>query len=338
MEAEVAIIGGGPAGSAAAITCATGGLRVVLVEAEPFPRDLPGESLHPGVEPLLERLGVREKVLAAGFPRYPGQRVALGTEPPRVQRFGSDAGGEWLGFQAWRATFDALLLERARELGVCALQPCRALAPLRREGRVVGVETSAGEFHAPLVIDASGRGQWLRRTLGLESHRASPPLLVWFGHARGERGGADALPSFRCDASGWVWTAPVAPGLHAWARLPFHKERLEPGWLPPELEGLRPWKPASAADTTWRLVVPSAGAGYFLVGDAASVVDPAASHGVLKALMSGMLAAHHAVALLRRQGAEHEHLRAFRDWTEAWFQRDVATLRALYPAPPGAPP
>jgi flavin-dependent dehydrogenase len=46
------------------------------------------------------------------------------------------------------------------------------------------------------------------------------------------------------------------------------------------------------ADVTWRIISPAAGPGFFLVGDAVAVLDPASSHGVLKALMTGMMAAH----------------------------------------------
>ncbi|MBA4535538.1 hypothetical protein H1196_23700 [Brevibacillus halotolerans] len=45
------------------------------------------------------------------------------------------------------------------------------------------------------------------------------------------------------------------------------------------------------ADMTWRVITQLGGpGGYFLIGDAATVLDPASSHGVLKAVMSGMMA------------------------------------------------
>src|ERR1700677_3173603 len=108
---DVLILGGGPAGCAAAIQCAQVGLRVVVAEAKAFPRHRPGETLHPGVEPVLRQLGAMEAVEAAGFPRHEGNWVQWGT-PPRFEAFGRGDEGPWRGFQAWRATFDALLLER----------------------------------------------------------------------------------------------------------------------------------------------------------------------------------------------------------------------------------
>src|SRR5580658_5325196 len=99
---DVAIVGGGPAGSAAAIWCAKSGLDVLLLEAQPFPRDRPGESLHPGIEPLFDQLGAGDAIRAAGFLRYRGHQVIWGG-PPRYEAFGAGASGPWLGFHAWRA-------------------------------------------------------------------------------------------------------------------------------------------------------------------------------------------------------------------------------------------
>ncbi len=66
---DVIILGGGPAGSATAIICAQHGLQVALLERDKFPRNRPGETLHPGVEPLLGQLGVLEEILNADFIR-----------------------------------------------------------------------------------------------------------------------------------------------------------------------------------------------------------------------------------------------------------------------------
>src|SRR4051812_11588533 len=60
---DVAIVGGGPAGSACAFFCARAGLRTVLVERETFPREkVCGDCLNPSCWPVLERLGVAEAV------------------------------------------------------------------------------------------------------------------------------------------------------------------------------------------------------------------------------------------------------------------------------------
>src|SRR5438067_6504268 len=59
---DVAIIGGGPAGSTAATLLAKAGRRVVVFEREKFPRFHIGESLLPFSVGTFDRLGVREKL------------------------------------------------------------------------------------------------------------------------------------------------------------------------------------------------------------------------------------------------------------------------------------
>jgi flavin-dependent dehydrogenase len=64
-------------------------------------------------------------------------------------------------------------------------------------------------------------------------------------------------------------------------------------WLPNEIRGLRITHDGThGADVTWRRVIGTAGAKYFIVGDAAVVLDPASSHGISRAVMSGIMAGH----------------------------------------------
>src|ERR1043166_847176 len=73
--ADVIVIGGGPGGCAAAIWCALHHLRVTLLEGQVFPRYRPGETLHPGIEPILRQLGVHREVIKATALRHEGHHV-----------------------------------------------------------------------------------------------------------------------------------------------------------------------------------------------------------------------------------------------------------------------
>jgi len=303
---DVLVIGGGPGGSAAAIYCASAGLRVTLIERQTFPRERQGETLHPGVEPLLKQLGVFEQVLAAGFLRHEGNWVTWNSAR-RFEAFGEDEHGPWRGYQAWRSDFDMILLNRARRLGVRVIQPCRAHRPLRDDTFVAGVETDESNITSPFVVDASGGGHWLARQLGLPVERWSPRLIARFGYCEGDCPARNGAPAIVADANGWTWTARVKENIYQWTRLAFQKER-EPA-TSYEFQDLKRLGPVHGADVTWRLASRPAGPGYFLVGDAAAVLDPASAR----------------IAT------------AYCGWLRDWFLHDARALLDLYaklPRPP----
>ena len=143
VDADVLVVGGGPAGAAAAIACALRGHRVLLCEREPGGRERPGETLHPGVEPLLAQLGVADRWASVVGARHSGIWIEWGG-PRRFEAFGGDASGPWSGFQVWRADFDALLLARAGEAGVDVRQPCAVTGPPGRCGKRSEMEIHDG--------------------------------------------------------------------------------------------------------------------------------------------------------------------------------------------------
>src|SRR5438046_7602251 len=156
---DLVVIGAGPAGCAAAISAAQIGLRVLLVERLAFPRHRPGETLPPGVEPLLRQLGVWDEIESAGFIRHPGQQVAWAGES-KFSSFGGTEEDPWLGFQAWRPVLDAILLRHAAAVGVEVWQPCSAVSSVMRDGRVMGVVTVRGELRVSYVVIDTGGGGW----------------------------------------------------------------------------------------------------------------------------------------------------------------------------------
>ncbi|MEB3829453.1 NAD(P)/FAD-dependent oxidoreductase [Phormidium sp. CCY1219] len=336
QESDCIVIGSGPAGAAAAIVLAQQGLQPTIAEAECFPRHRPGETLHPGIEPLLQQLGVGDRLLSADFIRHTGNWIQWEGDR-RFEAFGADESGEWRGFQAWRADFDSLLRDRCVELGVEIRQPCRALQPIVRQNRVIGIETNQGAIYGRFAIDATGHKHWLAKQLKLPINRYSPRLIAYYGYAQGNCPSRESNPAIVGDRKGWTWTAKVRPNLYQWTRLCFTPEKIEKDWLPPEFHSLQPWGKFSAADVTWRRVYPPAGPGYFIVGDAATVLDPASSHGVLKAIMSGMMAAHSISQILHRGRFEGIVIQGYSQWVENWFKNDVEKLRNLYALLPIAP-
>ncbi|TYS22768.1 NAD(P)/FAD-dependent oxidoreductase [Bacillus subtilis] len=326
-DPHVIVVGSGPSGVATAISCALKGLKVVIIESESFPRYRPGETLHPGIDPLLKELGVIKQVQLAGFIRHRGHWIKWDGE----QHFAPfNEATSWLGYQAFGSDFDAILLERAISLGVEVLQPCRALRPLVSNNRVIGVLTSNGEIRASVVVDATGRRQWLAHKLKLKVNIYSPQLIAYFGYMEGDCPKRDNSPSIVADNKGWTWTARVRPQIYQWTRLSFVHNEFEKEWRPKEFRDLKSKGQIKGADVTWRAVDHPGGPGYYLVGDAATVLDPASSHGVLKALMSGMMVAHLVGHVLISNQDEGKAIKEYCNWVYKWFNHDVKKLRKLY--------
>jgi flavin-dependent dehydrogenase len=332
---DVVIVGAGPAGCATAISCARHGLHVALIERQTFPRFRPGESLHPGIEPLLQQLGVAEQLCGPSARRFDGHWVTW-NGAPRFNAFGADDCGIWRGFHLERAHLDATLLARAVSLGVEVNQPCRALRVLTQANRVIGVDTDSGCLYATCLIDASGARDWLSRQLGLTTHNCSASLVARYGYLQGYNAAYATTAHLLADPDGWTWIAQTEDRLLHWTRLTFERNTRSV-MLPSTLQSLPAVRAVRGADVTWRLTPATAGAGYFLVGDAANRLDPASSHGVLKAMMSGMQAAQAVADLLRRPALQVPAQTHYRQWLIDGFTRDMAQLRIFYrqhPCPP----
>ena len=317
---DLLILGAGAAGAAAAIQARRHGLSVVLLEARLKRGARPGETLHPGVEPILAALGVDGAALAASTLRHEGIWIEW-DGPRRFVPYGSDEKGPWRGFQIDRARLDAILLDAAVAAGARLLRPLAPRGVLREAGRVAGVLAGNREIRARHTLDATGRRAWLARELGLAPERRSPPWRLRFGWTAEPRGAGPEEPVIRAAPGGWDWQAPLGDGRQAWVTLR----------MPDAAES----RSQHAASFAWRIHRACAGPGYFLLGDAAQILDPASSHGILRALMSGMLVAHLAAGCKRHDLPEVAAQVQYRTWIDRQFEADVAALTELYARHPG---
>ena len=140
IQTDIVVIGGGPAGSAAATMLARQGWRVVLLERERFPRDHVGESLLPASIPILEELGVLAAVEAQGFVKKLGATMVWGRDKEPWSWFFGETNRRYPhSYQVWRPTFDKLLLDNAAAHGVEVRQGWRATQiSLNRQSRHSG--------------------------------------------------------------------------------------------------------------------------------------------------------------------------------------------------------
>ena len=313
-EADVIILGAGPAGCAAAICARRAGLHVVILETSSHTKVSPGETLHPGIEPLLQQLGVLDQVIDADFRRHRGVWLKCGG-PPHFIPYGEDADGPWLGFQADRQTFHTILQQAAVGSRVTLVRNTRPEAVLIDGKRVAGVIIDGEHCRAPWTVDATGHSAWLARQLGLPVEVCSPPLGVRFGWRNEEFPELDGQPLFAFRNDGWDWQAPLGSNRSAWVELRIG----EPGSAPP-----------AGIDVSWQLRPECAGPGFFLLGDAAAMLDPSSSHGVLRALMSGILFGHLVEAWHRTEVSETFVTEVYRSWISEHFKHDEQRLRQLY--------
>jgi flavin-dependent dehydrogenase len=317
---DILIIGAGPAGCAAAISARQAGLETMLIEARASAHHVPGETLHPGVEPILRKLGVWDDIAAAGFHRHMGIWRESGG-PRMFMPYGSDSNGRWLGLQADRRTLHDILRRAASKVGAVFKEATAAHDAILQYGRVEGVACNGLEIRARWVFDATGRRAWLARKLNLRADRPGPSLRARFGWKEGSDCSLAGQPLFRQCKGGWEWLAPLGDGRTAWVTL---DRAAEPG-VERSIGVCHSGKAATGLDMTWRFHPSCAGPGYFLLGDAAALLDPASSNGVLRALMSGMLAADLAARAI--SGCSEETvLQAYVKWMAALYRHHVDNL------------
>lgn len=284
MTFDVAVLGGGPAGTAAAITAARGGARVVLLERGSFPREkVCGEFVSAEALALLSTL-VTDDAWMAEHPRIDRLRIfATGRH--------ADATLRPAGCSIARTALDDALWRSAANAGVTALTASPVLT-------ITGaapwtVVTAARAFTAHAVIDASGRWSALRASplptgtgwLGLKAHflELAPPPGVDLYFFRGGYCGVQLVGPDRINVCAMV-RADIAT-------------RLEQVFLrAPELRlRSRNWRRGTPVVATapllFRAPVPVYD-GILRVGDAAGFIDPFAGDGISLALHSGTLAAH----------------------------------------------
>jgi flavin-dependent dehydrogenase len=161
---DAIVIGGGPAGSTAAVVLAMHGRRVLLLEKEKFPRYHIGESMMPYCYFPLERIGLAERMKSSHHQKkYSVQFVTVDGRMPHpfyfYKHFDHPASLTW---QVLRSEFDQMLLENARAKGAEVLEETKVTEILRKGGAVVGVRAASKtrgslELRAPVTIDAAGR-------------------------------------------------------------------------------------------------------------------------------------------------------------------------------------
>src|SRR5881227_656165 len=141
FDYDAVIIGGGPAGCAAAAILAELGRSVLVLEREKFPRYHVGESLLPFTFEPLQRLGMIEKMRASHFvKKYSVQFVSPSGKASQPFYFYDRYDRNTIAqtWQVLRSEFDLMLLDNAREKGAQVSEETKVTQLLKEGGRVVG--------------------------------------------------------------------------------------------------------------------------------------------------------------------------------------------------------
>ena len=324
-EPQVLILGGGPAGAAAARLLAQWGIEVVLVEravggggagagrgadaGRGVAAQSLAESLPPSTRKILAATGLLGVVEAGGFHPNGGNTALWGGEGRR-----DDFAGGATGFHVLRSRFDRVLREAAAEAGAEIVGGTARLPERDGEGEGWRVEVALdgggrAEIVPGWVLDCTGRAGVLARRYRVMETDA--PTLAVVRRYRKEVGWDNVDPTHALVESfdrGWAWSVPTS-----------NEERHVAVMVDPRLQAVLEGaadlstafeaeidntalmssitKPAAPVGAAWAVTASMYTSTEFapgralLVGDAASFADPMSSYGVKKALASGWLAA-----------------------------------------------
>ena len=327
-DAEVLIVGGGPAGASTAFQLARRGIRALVLDRARFPRSKPcAECLSPQASRLLHDMGVLGELEPRGV-HLRGMEVR--SPSGAVARGDYVAGHGFRGFRdrglsIRREILDHALLNAARGAGAVVEEGARVTDVVRdADGYVRGalVTDAAGvvrEVRAGLVVAADGLRSIIARRVGLARISPWPHRVAIVAHYR-DVGDVSDMVEIHVENDGFVGVADVGSGvttvaavfpkrrarefagdaarfLHSWLLAKPHlRLRFERATREENVAVTGPF--ASHARRAWT-------PGALLVGDAADFFDPATGEGIYAALRGGELAADAVIAALSATTARH---------------------------------
>jgi flavin-dependent dehydrogenase len=342
---DVAIIGGGPAGSTAATLLARSGRSVIVLERERFPRFHIGESLLPYTMPTFDRLGVRELLDRTFLPKYGAELITACGE--RKVKFFFENGfrlKHTRSYQVERAHFDKLLLDHAAASGA-EVREETLVDRVSFDSEGVSLRLRAGDaglsdVRARYLIDASGRHTVVGQHFKLKQSYPNLNKFSVFAHyddVLRDPGRDATLTRMVRSHDRWFWMIPLGETRMSIGMVMDTAEFRKLGQSPEDaltaaideqpmirerMDQARRVSPVyGTGDYSYRNVT-LAGERWLLAGDAAGFIDPVFSTGVFIAITSGERAADTVHAALS-QPSRRERL--FRE-----YEKTLNRVMTLY--------
>ncbi len=348
---DVVIIGGGPAGSIAAIKLKKAGYSVKIIEKVKFPRFVIGESLLPRCNELLDEIGMLSTMEKADFQFKGGVVFQNEKQESKIVHFEQNMGQQHnSSFQVRRETFDKLLLDEAVAQGA-DLSIESTVTEYDEEKNIITVQHKNGEeeyYQAKKVIDASGYGRVLPRLLDLESDSSLELRNAIFCRVEHDVRPSDGTEGYIYldvvgDNDAWVWNIPLDSTITSvgivcsdeyYQTFKMNPEEFWDHSIQKNPHTQKRYASARKINEVGFIGGYSAnvktmfGKNFVLVGNATEFLDPVFSSGVTLALESGAKATDLLIKELQGETIDWEKqyadymmlgINVFREYVEAWY-------------------
>jgi flavin-dependent dehydrogenase len=318
---DVAIIGGGPAGSTAATLLSRSGINCVVFEKEIFPRPHVGESLLPFCYDLFKELGVLEEVRSKSIPK-PGVRFLDGNGDSYSNYCFSHyiKGPSAISSHVDRAQFDKILLDNAKKNGVEVQEgtKVKSVAITSSDVKILASNDDGEKsYTADFLIDASGQNTFLAKRFKQKEKMTNLDRTAFSAHWHGGKmldglsEGIQQIAYVGEEKQGWIWVIPINEnrlsigvvlnsnyvksqkskfaGQENWQEA-FYREELK--LIPYAQKILAESTLASPVNLNGNYsytVTKKYGARYALIGDSGTFIDPIFATGVYLAMKSSFL-------------------------------------------------
>jgi len=362
LDAEVIVVGGGPAGASTAWALAQQGVDVLVLDRAKFPRDkICAEYLSPQASRILSDMRVLDEIERT----KPGHLAGMSIRAPN----GHVANGEFAanhGFHGFRdkglavrrMILDDIVLRGARTAGARVEESVR-VTDLAKNGStrvsgvtVLGPDGQQRTLRARYVVGADGLRSVIGRRLGLmRTSRIWPQRIALVAHYRKVQGVTD-MGEMHVDYDGYFGIVDVGDGIMNVAvvvpmsrakEIGEDKAEFLESWIAsrPHLaerfvgaDRITPVRATGPFATTSRRAWSP---GAALVGDAADFFDPFTGEGIYAALRGGeLLAPHLAEALVRSPKEESRILSGYdrarkREFGGKWKLERIVGMAIAYP-------
>ncbi|HJQ11539.1 MAG TPA: FAD-dependent oxidoreductase [Gemmatimonadaceae bacterium] len=361
LDAEVIVVGGGPAGAATAWALARDGIDVLVLDRARFPRDkVCAEYLSPEASRILHDMGVLEEIERTNPAHLAGMRVRAPNGLTANGEFASDHGYRGFrdrGLAIRRTILDEIVLRGARSAGARVEEEVHVTDVYRNGSpRVEGVvaRDSAGrqrKLRARYVIGADGLRSVIGRRLGLvKTSRIWPRRIALVAHYQNVQGVGD-MGEMHVDYDGYFGVVDVGSLMNVAVVVPLSrfnkiqdKTEFFEQWIatrPHLAERFRNAERITPVRATGPFATSSRRAwtpGAALVGDAADFFDPFTGEGIYAALRGGeLLAPYIAEALYYQAGTDESRILAGydrarkREFGGKWKLERIVGMAIAYP-------